>query len=599
MTWLEQVAVVLLVVGLFLLIAYALLATLAFIGRTISRIVDKAKGGKPPKVAGTPPPLSPVYKHVAADVKADASIRNAEASARSLSEYIPLGISPRPSERREWVNEFDALVRRETDRVREILVDELDDIQTATGLSLKTRLQNRRNSLNGVLKDYPVQEPLAPQVTAPHMPVLVTEEDVSRIFPVYDLSEQSKRAVLSDVEQLNGKVEASFLAARERFDAAAELALKNHKRALATWQEHKTQWHQERLAELRDVDQCLSAFNSSDEIELLVELILGASKLPRWLPNNTAAMFDSSTRILIVELEFPNVEELTFLKAVQLKRGDEFKPVNQKENRAAVAKLYPLLALRVATELAHELPDGSVEFIAVNGWVNFRSKSTGVLQRAYCAALGAKTEDLKVIELEHVDPVVAFSSLKGNSSRSTELTPIAPTVRIDLDDPRYIDSREILQNMEAGENLAAMDWEDFEHLCRELFERVFASKGATVKVTQASRDQGVDAVIHDPDPIMGGRIVIQAKRYVNVVDVSAVRDLAGTVAHEGAMKGLLITTSHFGPEAYAFVQGKPLQLINGAELLGLLEKHGYKFRIDLDEARRLQREAGAPGFAKR
>ena len=72
-----------------------------------------------------------------------------------------------------------------------------------------------------------------------------------------------------------------------------------------------------------------------------------------------------------------------------------------------------------------------------------------------------------------------------------------------------------------------------------------------------------------------------------------------TVAHEGAMKGLLVTTSKFGPESYAFVQGKPLQLINGADLLGLLEQHGYKFRIDLNEARKMFKESGEPGFTRR
>ncbi len=144
-----------------------------------------------------------------------------------------------------------------------------------------------------------------------------------------------------------------------------------------------------------------------------------------------------------------------------------------------------------------------------------------------------------------------------------------------------------------------MDWEDFEHLCRELFEREFAASGATVSVTKASRDQGVDAVIYDPDPIRGGKMVIQAKRYVNTVDVSAVRDLWGTVSHEGAMKGLLVTTSQFGPDSYAFAQDKPLTLINGSELLYLLEKHGYTFRIDLEQARQIMRDSGALPFQRK
>ena len=35
-----------------------------------------------------------------------------------------------------------------------------------------------------------------------------------------------------------------------------------------------------------------------------------------------------------------------------------------------------------------------------------------------------------------------------------------------------------------------------------------------------------------------GKTVIQAKRYVNTVDVSAVRDLYGTVHNEGASRGI-------------------------------------------------------------
>jgi restriction system protein len=141
--------------------------------------------------------------------------------------------------------------------------------------------------------------------------------------------------------------------------------------------------------------------------------------------------------------------------------------------------------------------------------------------------------------------------------------------------------------MQPGQNLAAMKWEDFEHLVRELFEREFAANGAEVRVTRASRDHGVDAIIFDPDPLRGGKIVIQAKRYTIPVDVSAVRDLYGTVVNEGANTGILVTTSQFGPDAYQFAQNKPLKLLTGAQLLGLLERHGYRFRIDLAEARSL------------
>ena len=132
-----------------------------------------------------------------------------------------------------------------------------------------------------------------------------------------------------------------------------------------------------------------------------------------------------------------------------------------------------------------------------------------------------------------------------------------------------------------------MDWEDFEHLIREVFEKEFSSGGGEVKVTQATRDGGVDAIAFDPDPIRGGKIVIQAKRYTNTVSVAAVRDLYGTVMNEGANKGILVTTSDYGPDAYAFANGKPLTLLNGSNLLHMLERHGHRVKIDIAEARRV------------
>ncbi len=132
-----------------------------------------------------------------------------------------------------------------------------------------------------------------------------------------------------------------------------------------------------------------------------------------------------------------------------------------------------------------------------------------------------------------------------------------------------------------------MDWEDFEHLIRELFEKEFQKDGGEVKVTQASRDGGVDAIAFDPDPIRGGKIIIQAKRYTNIVGVSAVRDLYGTVLNEGATKGILVTTSDYGADAYNFAKDKPLTLLNGQNLLYLLKKHNYHAKIDIKEAKRI------------
>ena len=60
------------------------------------------------------------------------------------------------------------------------------------------------------------------------------------------------------------------------------------------------------------------------------------------------------------------------------------------------------------------------------------------------------------------------------------------------------------------------------------------------------------------DPIHGGKYIIQAKRYTNTVDVSAVRDLCAVVNKEGASRGILVTTSTYGADAYAFANNEPV-----------------------------------------
>jgi restriction system protein len=195
---------------------------------------------------------------------------------------------------------------------------------------------------------------------------------------------------------------------------------------------------------------------------------------------------------------------------------------------------------------------------------------------------------MKAINLAKVDAKACFRQLKGvGSSKLHSITPVAPIINLRREDERFVPARAVVERLNEGSNPAAMDWEDFEHLIREIFEQEFTASGGEVKVTQASRDGGVDAVAFDPDPIRGGKIVIQAKRYTNTVGVSAVRDLDGTLMNEGATKGILVTTSDYGPDAYEFANGKPITLLNGANLLHLLEKHGTKAHINLVEARQL------------
>lgn len=166
------------------------------------------------------------------------------------------------------------------------------------------------------------------------------------------------------------------------------------------------------------------------------------------------------------------------------------------------------------------------------------------------------------------------------SPQPDELHPVKPIVTFNMLDPRFIEKGNVLSELDTRPNLAELSPSEFETLITNLFEKL----GLETRLTQASRDGGVDCVAWDMRPILGGKVIIQAKRYKNTVGVSAVRDLFGTLMNEGAAKGILVTTSSFGKAAHEFIANKPLELITGTNLLYLLKEHaGVDAKIEFPE----------------
>lgn len=292
----------------------------------------------------------------------------------------------------------------------------------------------------------------------------------------------------------------------------------------------------------------------------------------------------------MVDYLLPNVENLPTIKSWKyVQSRDELSSTTLSD--AARNKLYDevicQLALRCLYELFSTDLANVLESIAFNGRIKSIDKSTGKPFEACILSVHVKKQEFTEINLALVEPRACLKKLKGvAAAKLHQMTPVRPVMNMDRHDKRFVESYEVAGSLDDSVNLAAMDWEDFEHLIRELFEKEFSANGGEVKVTQASHDGGVDAVVFDPDPIRGGKIIIQAKHYTNVVGVAAVRDLWGTINHEGAMKGILVTTSTYGSDAYEFIQGKPITLLSGAELLHLLERHGHRAKIDIAAAKK-------------
>lgn len=94
-------------------------------------------------------------------------------------------------------------------------------------------------------------------------------------------------------------------------------------------------------------------------------------------------------------------------------------------------------------------------------------------------------------------------------------------------------------------------------------QRIFARKGYHADNTRDVKDGGIDILVTDR---IGQRAVVQCKRYRGTVGESVVRDLYGTMIHNGAVFAYLITTGNISQEARQWAHGKPLQLVDGRAL---------------------------------
>ena len=326
-------------------------------------------------------------------------------------------------------------------------------------------------------------------------------------------------------------------------------------------------------------------------VEEHAELVLNASDYPEWMNVDYDLGYNADTKTLVVEYRLPTEKSIPDVKGVTYVQSREELKYSHLSNREKDA-LYETILYQIALRTIHELYEADViqayNAIVFNGWVDTLDQATGQSSESCIMSVQAQRDEFLALNLSAVDPKACYRALKGvSAAKLAAITPVPPILRLDVGDRRFVEGKDIVDALSGESNLATMDWESFEHLVREIFEKEFVSQGGEVNVTQASRDGGVDAIAFDPDPIRGGKYVIQAKRYTRTVGVNAVRDLYGTVMHEGADRGILVTTADYGSDSVSFSKDKPLTLINGAQLLSLLEKHGHRARIDIDEARKL------------
>ena len=98
-----------------------------------------------------------------------------------------------------------------------------------------------------------------------------------------------------------------------------------------------------------------------------------------------------------------------------------------------------------------------------------------------------------------------------------------------------------------------MDPRDFELTVCDVYRRL----GYDVKATPYGGDSGVDGYLRRD----GKLLILQCKRVQGAVSQPAVRDLFGTIVHEKADGGIMVTTGNVSQQAKRWLSGKPIEIV--------------------------------------
>jgi restriction system protein len=490
---------------------------------------------------------------------------------------------------------------KEKIRQQEFIEDQIEEAEDLTEKA-KIKINNIKSFLKDSIKKPPITFSILKNNSTfgKHPPIKELPYSENDIYHEPDQKDFAPKIGLLDkmikskMEQKNKIAEDQYLDALKEHNIKVNennLVEQRYEEDLALWKEKEKEFYINQNKENELINKKKINYESKDPtaIKDFIELTLSKAYYPEDFKKDFTIDLNNENKILIIDFKFPELEDFPKVKEVKfnkLKKILEESYISDSELKEIYDDFLYQTSLKIINDIYRSDYANTIEAVVFNGWIETIDKKTGKDITLCVLSIEASKEEFLLINLGKINPKECFKGLKGvSSSKLHTTTPIAPILQINKDDKRFISSYGVMKNIDDSQNIAAMGWEDFEHLIREIFEKEFSQNGGEVKVTQSSRDGGVDAVAFDPDPLRGGKIVIQAKRYTNVVGVSAVRDLYGTVIKEGATKGILVTTADYGADSYDFAKDKPLTLLNGSNLLHLLGKHGHKAKIDLKEAK--------------
>ncbi len=335
------------------------------------------------------------------------------------------------------------------------------------------------------------------------------------------------------------------------------------------WDDDKQAWLKDKKLNNEFLTALAPRYRQGDPwaVEQYCLLVLRQSPYPPAFPRNYRVFYDRDDKHLNVMSELPDMMTLP----VVLKNGIDM--VSAPERERLFKQAVQVIAIRTLKELVEADEYSTLERVTFEGHVNAGHRDGAERAESVLVSASAERWRLQRLDLGRFATGQMFEMISGRMSADlanhVSLRAISPK-------PKYRSPKKghTGSNAVSHGKLGEMNWVQLENRVFRFLRQQYYGSRYSVQMTRRSRDGGIDIILHDADTLVGGEIIVQVKQRRKAVEVDVVRGLYGTLIDRGAMKAILITTSRFGDSAKLFSRNKPLTLVGGAELAGLISSYG-------------------------
>ena len=301
--------------------------------------------------------------------------------------------------------------------------------------------------------------------------------------------------------------------------------------------------------------------------------ILNQIKYPFEFKKCINVVYCKDSNKLVIDYLLPSIDIVPKEKEYKyIKTKDEIKITNrnEKDRNIIYNNVIFSIALNTIKIVFDEDIDNNINSVVFNGYIKTIDLSKGQDIAPYIISFNIDKNLYKNIDMNRIDKLKCIKqTLNGRVkiNSNLEFKEITPLAKCDY-------SNKIICNSESM-NLLKIDPFSFEDLVIELFKNM----GYEVVGTKKSNDGGIDFELYNNDPIIGGKVIGQVKRYKNNIDIPKLREFESVLRNSDAMKGIYISTSNFSPQCERFASENNITLINGTILVNYLNEYGLNSYI--------------------